>query len=83
MRRAILWAAGSAVLVFAVAPAATATRQLRQGDQAQPLALVAGDFDEDGVADLLSGFDGPDGGISGFDSSYLSSQGGDSCAAPP
>ena len=26
---------------------------------------------------------GPDGGISGFDSSYLSSQGGDSCVAPP
>jgi hypothetical protein len=34
-----------------------------EADLADPRALASADFDEDGVADLLSGYAGPDGGI--------------------
>ncbi|MFQ5814799.1 MAG: FG-GAP repeat domain-containing protein, partial [Anaerolineae bacterium] len=41
---------------------ATLTQALEE-NQAQPLSLAAGDFDEDGIPDLVSGYAGPDGGI--------------------
>src|SRR5262245_46393516 len=45
---------------IAVKGAAAAVRLFEQ-NQAQPLALAAGDFDEDGVPDLLSSYGGPGG----------------------
>lgn len=34
-----------------------AVREIQQGNQATPLSLASADFDEDGVADLVGGFD--------------------------
>jgi len=38
-------------------------KQLLEQDEAQPLAMVSGDFDDDGVPDLISGYATPGGGI--------------------
>gem|GEM_PF-1178345 len=40
-----------------------ASRQALERNQARPLSLVAGDFDEDGVADLIGGYAGGNRGI--------------------
>jgi hypothetical protein len=42
---------------------AAALRQIVEENLARPHALATGDFDEDGVADLVSGYAGPAGGI--------------------
>jgi hypothetical protein len=49
-------------LLTAYAGAAEFRRALAQ-NAAQPLALASADFDEDGVADLVSGYDGAGGGL--------------------
>src|SRR5205085_12341517 len=44
-------------------PPGTEASTLLQNAAAQPLALASGDFDEDGVPDLLSGYASADGGV--------------------
>ncbi|MBI3950852.1 MAG: hypothetical protein HY314_10415, partial [Acidobacteria bacterium] len=42
---------------------AAGLKQVLEQRLVQPLALASADFDEDGVADLISGYVGPSGGI--------------------
>ena len=42
---------------------AAGLKQILEQNLALPLALASGDFDEDGVPDLISGYAGPSGGI--------------------
>jgi CSLREA domain-containing protein len=55
---------------------AAGLKQVLQDGLAQPVALAAGDFDEDGVPDLIAGYVGPGGGIITLHRGNLKSQWG-------